>query len=40
MWWHTVTHGMGSEGKNWRKEWVASTLHTTSETWCIQHYYR
>ena len=31
MWWHTVTHGMGSEGGNWRMEWVASTLHTTSE---------
>ena len=31
MWWHTVTHGRGSEGGNWRLEWVASTLHTTSE---------
>ena len=31
MWWHTVTHGRGSEGGNWRMEWVASTLHTTSE---------
>ena len=31
MWWHTVTHGRGSEGENWRMEWVASTLHTTSE---------
>jgi len=31
MWWHTVTHGRGSKGKNWRMEWVASTLHTTSE---------
>jgi len=31
MWWHTVTHGRGSEGKNWWMEWVASTLHTTSE---------
>ena len=30
-WWHAVTHGRGSEGGNWRKEWVASTLHTTSE---------
>jgi hypothetical protein len=30
MWWHTVTHGRGSEG-DWRMEWVASTLHTTSE---------
>jgi len=28
MWWHKVTHGRGS---NWRMEWVASTLHTTSE---------
>jgi hypothetical protein len=25
------THGRGSEGRNWRMEWVASTLHTTSE---------
>jgi len=31
MWWYTVTHGRGSEGGNWRTEWVASTLHTTSE---------
>ena len=72
MWWHTVTHGRGSEGEtgkcsgwtvlftlprntvypaldsswnvmahgdvregkwrgNWRMQWVASTLHTTSE---------
>jgi hypothetical protein len=31
MWWHTVTHERGSEGGNWRMEWVASTLHTTSE---------
>ena len=31
MWWHTVTHGRGSEVGNWRMEWVASTLHTTSE---------
>ena len=31
MRWHTVTHGRGSEGENWRKQWVASTLHTTSE---------
>ena len=40
IWWHTVTHGRGSEGEtgewsgwrgNWRMEWVASTLHTTSE---------
>jgi hypothetical protein len=23
--------GSGSEGGNWRMEWVASTLHTTSE---------
>ena len=30
MWWHTVTHGRGSEGER-RKEWVASALHTTSE---------
>jgi len=27
MWWHTVKHGRG----NWRMQWVASTLHTTSE---------
>ena len=31
MWWHTVTHGKGSEGGNWRMQWVDSTLHTTSE---------
>jgi len=31
MWWHTVKHGRGTEGGNWRMEWVASTLHTTSE---------
>jgi hypothetical protein len=31
MRWHTVTHGRGSEGGNWRIEWVVSTLHTTSE---------
>jgi hypothetical protein len=31
MWWHMVTHWRGSEGGNWRMEWVASTLHTTSE---------
>ena len=30
MWWHTVTQG-GGVGGNWRMEWVASTLHTTSE---------
>ena len=24
-------HGRGSEGGNWWMEWVASTLHTTSE---------
>jgi len=29
MCWHTVTHGRGRG--NWRMEWVASTLHTTSE---------
>jgi len=29
-----MAHGDAQEGKrkgNWRKEWVASTLHTTSE---------
>ena len=31
MWWHTVTHGRGKWRGNWRMEWVASTLHTTSE---------
>ena len=31
MWWHTVAHGRGSERGNWRMEWVASTLRTTSE---------
>jgi len=32
--WNVVTHGDAREGKwrgNWRMEWVASTLHTTSE---------
>ena len=31
MWWHTVTHGKGSEGENYRMQMVASTLHTTAE---------
>jgi hypothetical protein len=31
MWWHTVTHGRGKWSGNWRMEWVASSLHTTSE---------
>jgi len=31
MFWHMVTQRKGSEGGNWRTEWVASTLHTTSE---------
>ena len=31
MWWHTVKHGRGSEGETGQMEWVASTLHTTSE---------
>ena len=31
MWWHTVTHGRGSKVVNWRMDWVAITLHTTSE---------
>ena len=31
MWWHTVTHRRGKWRGNWRMEWVASTLHTTSE---------
>jgi len=31
MWWHTVTQGRGKWRGNWRMEWVASTLHTTSE---------
>ena len=31
MWWHTVTHGKGKWRGNWRIEWVAKTLHTTSE---------
>jgi len=31
MWWHTVTHGRGKWRGNWRMQWVASTLHTTSE---------
>jgi len=32
--WNVMAHGAVREGKcmgNWRKEWVASTLHTTSE---------
>ena len=32
--WNVMAHGDGREGKwtgNWRKEWVARTLHTTSE---------
>ena len=29
--WHTVTYGRGSEGETGEMEWVASTLHTTSE---------
>jgi len=32
--WNVMTHGDAREGKwrgNWRIEWVASTLHTTSE---------
>ena len=31
MWRHTVTPWRGSQGGNWRMQWVASTLHTTSE---------
>ena len=31
MWWHTVPHGKGKWRGNWRMEWVASSLHTTSE---------
>jgi hypothetical protein len=30
-WWHTVTHGRGKWRENWQMEWVASTIHTTSE---------
>ena len=40
--WNVMAHGDAREGKwrgNWRMEWVASTLHTSS-TWCSQHYYR
>ena len=32
--WHVTAHGDAREGKqrgNWRMQWVASTLHTTSE---------
>jgi hypothetical protein len=32
--WNVMAHGYAREGKwrgNWRMEWVASTLHTTSE---------
>jgi len=38
--WNLMAHGDAREGKcrgNWRMEWVTSNLHTTSETWCIQH---
>ena len=32
MWWHTVTHEGGGKWRGkWRMDWVASTLHTTSE---------
>jgi len=31
MWWHTVTHGRGCEEETGELEWVASTLHTSSE---------
>jgi hypothetical protein len=31
MWWHTVTHGWWKWRGSWRMEWVARTLHTTSE---------
>ena len=31
MWWNTVTRGRGSEGETGGLEWVANTLHTTSE---------
>ena len=31
MWWHTLTLGVGVGWRgNWRMEWVASSLHTTS----------
>jgi hypothetical protein len=32
--WNVIAHGDAQEGKrreNWRMEWVASSLHTTSE---------
>jgi len=32
--WNVIAHGDAQEGKwrgNWRMQWVASTLHTTSE---------
>ena len=31
MWWHAVTHGKGKWRGNWQMEWIASTLHITSE---------
>jgi len=31
MLWHTVTHGRENWRGNYRMQWVASTLHTTSE---------
>ena len=37
MWWHTVTHGRGSEGET--GEWSGYSSHYLG-TWCIQHYYR
>jgi len=31
MWWHKLTHGMGSEGESWWMDLLASTFHTTFE---------
>ena len=39
MWWHTVTHGRGSEGKLANGVGSQYPSHYLG-TWCIQHYYR
>jgi len=41
--WYVMAHGDARQGKwrgNWRMQWVASTLHTTSEHGVSKHYYR
>ena len=39
MWWHTETHGRGSEGKLANRVCSQYSLRYLG-TWCIQHYYR